>query len=249
MIKVLIVDDEINALETLGELIALYHSKVEICSQCNTIASTVEAIKIHQPDIVFLDVEMGKENGFDLFEYFPDPDFKVVFTTGHQQYAIQAFRFAALDYLLKPIQSRLLAEVFKKAEAMLENEKLSIKINSFLHNIGNTAKNNKRIILKTADSVHMVELGDILYCEADGGYTNFYFSDKSRIMVSSTLGDYEDLFRDHGFFRIHQSYLLNLSYFKRYEKADGGTAVLKDNSKLPVATRKKELLLQHIMQL
>jgi|SRR6218665_266593 len=249
MLKLILIDDEERIRLSIAQLLQLYHPEYEVVASCGSLSSAVEAIRQQPPDVVLIDVEIGQENGFDLFKAFPKPAFKVIFITAYQQYAIEAFRFAALDYLLKPIQADLLADALNRAGDELQRDKLNLRFDAFLHNISSPAKNNKRIVLKTAESIHLVELSDIMYCEANRGYTSFYLADKSRIMVSTTLGEYEDLFEACGYCRIHQSYLLNLNYFKRYDKADGGMAILKDNSKLPVATRKKELLLQRLSEL
>jgi len=249
MLKALLVDDEKNVTEALSQMLALYHPEIEVCACCHTLASAVTAIKEHEPALVLLDIELGAESGFDLFTHFPQPRFKVIFVTAHQQYAVQAFRFAALDYLLKPVHSDLLAEAVKKTTETIDREKINLNIDSFLHNIKTSSKKDKKIILKTAESIHLVNLNDILYCEANGGYTNFYMADKTRIMVTTTMGTYEDLFEDSDFCRIHQTYLLNLAHFKRYDKTDGGMVVLKDGTKLPVATRKKDTLLQRLSTL
>jgi two-component system LytT family response regulator len=156
---------------------------------------------------------------------FPSPAFKVIFITAYQEYAIQAFRFSALDYLLKPVDPDLLSQALKKAHDAIDREKVSLKIESFLYNMDDLSKGKKKVILKTADNIHVVSMQDIMYCEADRSYTHFYLADKTRIMVSTTLGDYEEMFTEHGFLRIHQSYLLNVSYIKRYEKGEGGKAV------------------------
>jgi two-component system, LytTR family, response regulator len=249
MLKLILIDDEERVRQSITQLLQLYHPEYEVVASCPSLSSAITAIRQQPPDVVLVDIEIGHENGFDLFTAFPKPSFKVIFITAYQQYAIQAFRFAALDYLLKPIQADLLADALKRAEDELQREKLNLRFDAFLHNINSPPKADKKIVLKTAESVHLVELKDIMYCEADRGYTNFYLADKSRIMVSTTLGEYEELFESCGYCRIHQSYLLNLSYFKRYDKADGGMAILKDNTKLPVATRKKELLLQKLSEL
>lgn len=249
MIKAIIIDDEDSVGEALVQLFSLKKIDIKVCQFCKSIDSAALAIRTHQPDILFLDVELGEENGFDIFKHFPSPSFKVIFLTGHQQYAVKAFRFATLDYILKPIDPDLLAESIKKAYQVIDKEKIALKIDSFLHNMSDFSKDSKKIILKTADAVHLIYLCDIMYCEADRSYTNFYLADKSRIMVSHNMGEYEELFSEHGFFRIHQSYLLNLNYFKRYEKSDGGKAILKDNTSLPVATRKKDQLLQLLVSL
>ncbi len=249
MLKVILVDDEQNVREAVSRLLELYHPEVKVCASCNSISSAIAAIKEHKPDILLLDIEIGNENGFDIFKHFPKPNFRVIFITAYQHYALQAFRFAALDYLLKPIGPALLSEALTKAIDMFDKEKITVKLDSFIHNMSDLSKDAKKIVLKTSDNIHLVNLRDIIYCEADRSYTTFYLADKSRILVSTTMGDYEELFNDYGFFRIHQSFLLNLNYFKRYEKSDGGKAVLTDNTNLPVATRKKDQLLQRLTNL
>lgn len=243
MLKLVIVDDEENVREALSLMLKLYHPDIQLCASCESVSAAVSAIREHHPDMVLLDIEIGNENGFDIFQHFPQPGFRVIFITAYQQYAVQAFRFAALDYLLKPVDPDLLAGALKKASEVIDQSKVSLKLESFIHNVTNISKNTKKIILKTADTIHLVNIFDIMYCEADRSYTYFYLADKSRIMVSTAMGSYEELFADCGFFRIHQSFLLNLHYFKRYEKGDGGKAILKDNTSLPVATRKKDQFL------
>ena len=249
MLKLILIDDEERVRLAITQILHLYHPEYEVVDSCSSLSSAITAIGQHPPDVLLIDIEIGHENGFDIFKAFPKPSFKVIFITAYQQYAIQAFRFAALDYLLKPIQADLLADTLKRADDELQREKLNLRLDAFLHNISSPPKADKKIVLKTAESIHLVELNSIMYCEADRGYTSFYLADKSRIMVSTTLGEYEELFGSCGYCRIHQSYLLNLSYFKRYDKADGGMAILKDGTKLPVATRKKDQLLQKLSEL
>lgn len=249
MLKLILIDDEDRVRLSIAQLLGLYHPEYDIAASCASLAAAIAAIRQHMPDVVLVDIKIGHENGFDLFKAFPKPDFKVIFITAHQQYATQAFRFAALDYLLKPIEAGLLADALKKAEDELQRDKLNLRLDAFIHNMNSHPKADKKIVLKTAESIHLLELKTIMYCEADRGYTNFYLADKSRIMVSTTLGEYEELFESCGYCRIHQSYLVNLHYFKRYDKADGGMAILKDNTRLPVATRKKDLLLQKLSEL
>lgn len=249
MLRILIVDDEKNAREALSGMIEQYNQNWQLVDACERVSDAVKAIGDHEPDVVLLDIKMGRESGFDLFKYFPRPKFKVIFITAYQQYALQAFRFAALDYLLKPVSPSHLTEALNKASDASDLGKLSLKIGSFLHNMSADAAGSKKVVLRTSDNIHLVELNDIMYCEAVRNYTNFYLSDDSRIMVSKTIGGYEDLFSDAGFFRIHMSYLLNFRYLKRYEKGDGGKVILKNGKSLPLATRKKDQFLARLISL
>jgi two-component system LytT family response regulator len=243
MLKIIIVDDEANVRQALGQMLRLFSEDTQLIGSYSNVAAAVKAIREDKPDIVLLDIEIGKDNGFDVLKHFPSPGFKVIFITGYQQYAVQAFRFAALDYLLKPVDPDQLSDAIKKAFDAVDREKFSLKIDSFIHNMGTMANKAKKIILRTADNMHIVNLNDIMYCESERSYTTFFLADKTKVMVSQTLGDYEDMFNEYGFMRIHKSYLINLQFIKRYEKGDGGTVILNGNISLPVATRKKEQLL------
>lgn len=248
-LKILIADDEDNVREAIGQMVKLYCNEASVVAEAGSVSTAIKAIESYQPDVVLLDIDMKDGTGFDVLKKFPSPTFKVIFITAFQEYAVQAFRFSALDYLLKPLDPDLLMKAIKKAHDVIDRDKISLKIDSFLYNMDTLSKGSKKIILKTADNIHVVNMQDIVYCEADRSYTNFYLSDKSRIMVSTTLGDYEELFAEYGFLRIHQSYLLNVSYMKRYEKGDGGKAILSGDISLPVATRKKDQLLQLLSKL
>ncbi len=249
MLKLLIADDEQNVREALSRMVALYNANIKLVAATDSVSTTINAIKEHEPDLVLLDIEMKEGSGFDVLRHFPAPSFKVIFITAFQQHAVQAFRFSALDYLLKPVDPELLSEALTKAVDSLDREKLSLKIESFMFNMDTMSKGMKKIILKTANNIHVVNLHDIVYCEADRSYTNFYLADKSRIMVSSTLGHYEDMFENYGFLRIHASFLVNIDYVKRYEKGEGGRVILTTDAHLPVAARKKEHLLQLLARL
>lgn len=248
-LKLLIVDDEKNVREAIAHMVCNFMTGYELVGACADTSSAVKLINNFHPDIVLLDIELGNDNAFSLFEYFPNPEFKVIFITGYQQYAVKAFRFSAVDYLLKPVDPDLLEIALNKAKDIIHNERLTFKIDVLLQNLSGSDKKSKRIVLKTADKIHIVNLEDVMYCEANRGYTTFNLADKSNIVVSNTLGEYEELFNEFGFIRIHQSYLLNLSYLKRYDKSDGGSVILKDNTRVPVATRKKELLFEAISKM
>src|ERR1700752_5243992 len=177
MIKLLIADDEENVREALGSMVKLYSTDIKIVDSVNSVASAIKSISQHKPDVVLLDIEMKDGTGFDVLKQFPSPAFKVIFITAYQQYAVEAFRFSALDYLLKPVDPDLFTEAIRKATDIIDKEKISLKIDSFLYNMENISKGMKKIILKTSDNIHVVNLQDIIYCEADRSYTNFYLAD------------------------------------------------------------------------
>lgn len=248
MLKLVIADDVENIRESLSEMINLYCPGVKVAAMTSNVADTVKTLLTEQPDVLLLDVEMTDGTGFDVLKQFPDPKFKTIFITAYQHYSLEAFRFSALDYLLKPVDPVELQKAISKASDRIDIEKLSIKIESFLHNI-QAATSSKKIVLKTADNIHVVAISEILYCEADEGYTNFHLTDGSKILVSRTLAEYDEMLSSCGFVRIHQSYLININYIKRYEKGDGGKVIMNNNVSLPVATRKKDNLLQILNKL
>jgi two-component system LytT family response regulator len=249
MLKLLIADDEENVQETISAIVEKYCRGVSIVACTASVSATVKAIQQYEPEIVLLDIEMKEGTGFDVLKKITDPKFRIIFVTAYQEYAVEAFRFSALDYILKPIDQELLVQAIKKASESIDREKLSLKIDSFMFNMDHISKEMKKIALKTADNIHLVNLRDIVYCEADRSYTYFYLNDKSRVTVSSPLGQYEDLFNGYGFLRIHSSFLVNINYIKRYEKGDGGKVIIDDKTSLPVSTRKKEQLMQLLSKL
>jgi len=249
MTTILILDDELHAREALTSIIKNYATGFEVVATCSDLKSAKDAITQCRPDIVLLDIEMGDEIGLDILSYFPHHTFKLIFITAHQNYAVNAFRLSAVDYLLKPVDPDLLAEALNKAKAANDVEQLSSKLDHLLHNVALNGKKNKKVVLKTSDNIHVLNIEDIMYCKAERSYTKFYLADKNSILVSVALGEYESIFNDFNFIRIHQSYLLNIDYIKRYEKSDGGTVILKDGTSLPVAVRKKDYLISKLRTL
>ncbi len=249
MLNIIIADDVDNIRESLSEMIRQYSTDTKIVAATNNVAATIDAIKQHSPDVVLLDVEMGDGTGFDVLKQFPSPSFKVIFVSAYQNHAIEAFKFSALDYLLKPVDPNELIKAIHTASDKIDRDKLSLKIDSFLSNIENISKGPKKITLKTSDNIYIVNIHDIIFCESDHSYTKFHLNNSSHIMVSRGLGDYDELLSPYNFMRIHQSYLVNLNFVSRYEKGDGGKIILSNNTNLPVATRKKERLMQILSKL
>ncbi|MCD6066396.1 MAG: DNA-binding response regulator [Bacteroidetes bacterium] len=239
MLRAVVIDDIDTIRNKNIDLIKEYCPNVAIMAEANDVKSGIEVIKKYLPDLVFLDVEMPDGTGFDLLQQLKPINFKVIFITGFQDFAIKAFRFSAIDYLLKPIEPSDLIEAVKKAEETLSKEMLELKFASLFTNI-ERPKDLQKLVLKTTDKLYSVNIQDIVHCEADRNYTTFYFTDASKLVVSTTLKEYETLLSPFGFFRPHQSHLINMLYFDHLVKADGGTIVMKDKTKVPLATRKKE---------
>lgn len=248
MFKVVIADDVQDIRESLEKMLSAYCPEAQVVASADGVSSAVAAIKKHSPDVVLLDVEMKDGTGFDVLRQFPMARFKVIFVTAYQQYSLDAFRFSALDYLLKPVDPDLLVQAVNKAADVLDREKLALKIDSFLHNMQETTKGQKKIVLRTIDNIYVVPVNEIVYCEADQSYTTFHLHDRSRIVVTRSLSEFDELLAPYQFVRIHQSFLVNVAFIKRLNKADN-TLLLSDGAVLPVSVRKKDQLLQVLASL
>jgi len=245
MIRAVIVDDHAEARAALAGDIADINAGVTIVAQAHSVKTAIEAINLHQPDLVFLDIHLDDGNGFQVLEGVKKYDFKVIFTTGSGDFALKAIKFSAVDYLLKPIDTDELEAALKKISKP-EPSQGNASIELLIENLKNLNQAPKRIALSSADRIHMVEIKDIVRCESQSNYTLFHMIDQKKILVTRTLKEYEEMFDQQGFLRVHHSHLINLVYMKEYIKADGGYALMADNSKIPVAVRKKDDLLKKI---
>jgi two-component system LytT family response regulator len=198
------------------------------------------------PQVVFLDIQLNDGTGFDILEKLKQKNGEIktniVFITAHEQYAIKAFRFSALDFLLKPVDPDDLQKVIAKINAEIEKNNSFSHIDLLLENIRKKVDNFKRIALSNSDGIHLFEVNDIIRCESEDNYTKFFIKNAKPVLISKTLKDYEELLSEHGFERIHQSHLINLNYLKSYIKKDGGYVIMQDDIHLPISQRKKERL-------
>lgn len=237
MKKVLIIDDEKPTRDFIKRLIDSYHFEVEVFTDGENVATGIDAIKRLQPDLVILDIQMPDGNGFDVLKSISAINFEVIFITAFQEYAIQAIKFSALDYILKPIDSKELKQAIDNALNTILRKTDDSQLNVLQHNMQLNAK--RKLILKTQESVHIVEIDDIIRCEADKNYTLFYFTNIKKILVSRTLKDFDVLLTGLTFFRAQQSHLINLNYVERYDRQDG-TIIMKDGSAIPLSLARKE---------
>jgi two-component system LytT family response regulator len=240
MLRAIVIDD-VDSIRTKNiDLIKAHCPNIAIIGQANSVKSGISLIKQIVPDLVFLDVEMPDGTGFDLLQMLNPIQFKVIFITGYEDFAIRAFRFSAIDYLLKPLDPVELVEAVNKAQESLNKEVLELKLNTLFSNL-ERPKNLQKLVLKTAEKIYSVNIQDIINCESDKNYTTFYFINAPKLVVSTTLKEYETLLKPFNFFRAHQSHLINMLYFDHFIKTDGGnTIVMKNKNKIPLATRKKE---------
>jgi two-component system LytT family response regulator len=245
MITALLIDDDDNLRAGMKSLLSRYAPEIAIMGEADSVKTGTELLLKTDPQVVFLDIHLGDGSGFDLLEEVNKRgklNSQIVFITAHEQYAIKAFRFSALDFLLKPVDPDELEKVISKIKNVLVKSESVAHIDLLLENIRKKVDNFKRIALSTADGIHLFEISDIIRCESEDNYTKFYIKNNKPVMISKTLKEYEDLLTEHGFERIHQSHLINLAYLKSYIKKDGGYVVMADNSNLPISQRKKERL-------
>lgn len=236
MITALIVDDEADARSTLKSFVASYCPKVKILDEATGVADAYRKIHALAPDLVFLDIQMEDGTGFDLIEKVRHPPFAVIFTTAFDNYAVKAFKYAAIDYLLKPIDPDELIEAISKV-------KMNLKGNAERwDHLMDVKSSNKldRITLSSHDSYTVVKLDNILRLESDSNYTHFFLTTKEKITVPKSLKEFEDMLPHDRFFRTHQSHIINLDYVKKFVKEEGGYVVMEDGSEVLVARRRKE---------
>jgi two-component system LytT family response regulator len=246
MITALLIDDDDNLRNGMQSLLLRYAPEIQIVGQANSVKTGVEAMEHLQPQVVFLDIQMTDGTGFDVLEQIAQRNGKstshIVFITAHEQYAIKAFRFSALDFLLKPVDPEELQKVIEKIKNVLVKNDDYSHIDLLLENIRKKVDNFKRIALSNSDGIHLFEVSDIIRCESEDNYTKFFIKNSKPILISKTLKEYEELLTEHGFERIHQSHLINIAYLKSYIKKDGGYVVMADDSNLPISQRKKDRL-------
>ena len=246
MLRAIVVDDVEVIRKKNIEVIKINCPNITIIGESDNVENGVRLIKQLTPDIVFLDVEMTDGTGFDLLQRLKPINFKVIFITGYEDFAIRAFRFSAIDYLLKPVDPNELIDAVKKVEESLSNEISNLKFNTLFANL-ERSKDLQKMILKTSDKIYSVNIQDIVSCESDKNYTTFHFINSPMLVVSTNLKEYERLLQPFNFFRTHQSHLINMLYFDYFIKSDGGnTIIMKDKRNIPLSIRKKEEFLAFI---
>ncbi len=234
----IVVDDIPEALELLINDIEKNHPEIEIIGKATSVVEASKLLQKRKPDILFLDIMLGDGTGFDILEIIPNLNSKVIFVTASDEYAIKAFKFAAIDYILKPYSLEDLEKAINKAKAQIQPGKEQLNVLKQL--VTQPDIKPKRLSLHTSEKIIIVNIKDIIRCNSDNNYTIFYLNDKSKILVSKTLKYYSDILKEVNFLRVHQSHLVNKSYIKEFIKSDGGYLILNDSSNIPVSARKKK---------
>ena len=249
MLRTIIVDDEPNARQVIRNILELYCDRVEVVGEAENVQQGLALIKDQKPDLVLLDIRMPDGTGFDLLSKAKGLNFRFIIITAYEQYAIQAIKRSALDYIMKPINANELIEAIEHAvitEYSSKNEQE--KLDTYFYNLQKNVDEH-RVILNTHTSIYAVKIKEIVRCMADKNYTDVFLWNGKYITLSKTLKDFEEMLTEYGFFRVHQSHLINIRYIELYEKGLGGTVMMSDGSKVPVSSRRKEMFLKLMEQL
>lgn len=238
--KVFLVDDEQKSVDTLTKVLLTFFEGVAVVGTANTVEEAFEGISASKPDLVFLDIEMGKESGFQLLERFDQIDFKVAFVTAHEEFALKAIKFSALDYLIKPASIQELKTVLEKVGSSAKPEGDQQKIKHMFGNflIGN--KSEHKITLAVAEGYEFIPVKNILYLRAEGSYTDFYLTNGNKLTTSKNLKFFEGVLEGYGFYRIHNSTVINLTYIKRFNRTAGGSVVMENEEEFSISKSRKD---------
>jgi two-component system LytT family response regulator len=241
-IRSIIIDDEPNNIENLRILLNQYCPEISIAATAINTDSGIEAINAFQPDLIFLDIQMPGKSGFDLLKAFTGINFEIIFITAYDQYGIQAIKFSALDYLLKPININELKLAVEKARHKIIAKQKDYNIVNLLEYIKLGNKEIPKIALPTLQAILYVRVDDIIRCEASNNYTLFYLQNGEKVLVCKTLKEFSELLTPHNFIRTHQSHLVNLHFVKSFLREDGGTLLLTDQTKVPISRQNRDMV-------
>ena len=244
MMKAIIIDDETSGRKAVKNYIVKYTSEIEIIDEADNVKNGLFSILSYKPDIVFLDINMPDGTGFDLLQKLPAINFKIIFITAYEEYAIRAFKYCAIDYLLKPLNPDDFVAAITKLKSENKFNEIEQKVELLLKNKVKLEK----IALPTASGLKLIYLADIIRCESDNNYTFFHLKNKTKLLVSRTLKEYDELLTSEGFYRCHKSHLINVNYIKEYLNGEGGSIILEDGSHIDVSRRKKEGLMKLLTQ-
>ena len=240
MLRAIIIDDEKSSRNGLRQKLVNHCPEVNIIGECENGEDGIKSIEANKPDIIFLDVEMPRMNGFTMLQQLQQHDFEIIFITAYDHYAIKAIKYSALDYLVKPVEIADLQSAVERASEKRKKDSGNMALETLLHNLINKEKEHHRIAIPSMEGLQFVETGNIIYLEANSNYTNFYLSNNKKITVSKTLKDFEELLPTSLFIRIHHSFIININCIEKYIKGEGGQVLMKNGATLDVARRKKE---------
>jgi two-component system, LytTR family, response regulator len=247
MIRAIIIDDEQHCSDRLSSLLREDQShSLKVEGSFQTVEDGLKAIHALHPDLIFLDLQLQDKTGFDLLRQIHEIDFEIIFTTAYEKYAVQAFKFSAIDYLLKPVDREDLKAAIGRLSDKIHKINASKKIDTLIHNLHGASK---RICVPVVTGLVFLQVNDIIRCQSDVNYTTLYLRDRQKLVVAKTLKEFEELLTDYNFFRVHNSHLINLAYIKNYNKGKGGFLTMTDQSIVEVSTRRKEEFMKKLSEL
>lgn len=250
MISAIIIDDEKNNIKNLEGLLHKHCPEVQIVASAFNAEQGCELINQFKPELIFLDIQMPGKNGFDMLQSLSHRDFEVVFVTAFDQFGIQAIKFSAIDYLLKPVNSSELVSAVEKANTAIIKKNENTRLENLINLLQNRQhKNVHRLALPTSKETKFVTTEDIIRCESSNSYTSFFLTGGDKIIVSKPIFEYEELLKDYGFIRCHQSHLVNISRVSSFLKEDGGYLLLNNGNKIPVSRSKKDIVLKELVSI
>ena len=248
-IRAIIVDDEPRGQNALLKLLEQNCPDVEVISTCSSADEAIERIRELHPDLLFLDIAMPGKTGLDLLQEIGESDFEIIFITAHNNYMVQAFQFSAVDYLLKPVEESLLTAAVKRAQKRIESKSGNKPLETFLHNIQEKGGAHKmKLCIPSLKGFRVINIKDIIFCEANGNYTQFHLLGQPPVLVSKPIHEYDSLLEDSNFIRVHKSFLVNLEHIKEYIRGEGGSIILANGQEVEVSRRKKEILISRMKE-
>jgi two-component system, LytTR family, response regulator len=250
MIKTILADDEARGLNSLKKMLEQHCPEVKVIAECSNADSAIEKINLLEPQLVFLDISMPGKTGFDLLNELETVNFEIIFVTAHNEYSLQAFKYSAVDYLIKPVDEDLLIESVKRAEKKIADKHSVSTVETFLYNLQKIqTPHEMKLCIPSLKGFQVINLADIIYCEAETSYTNFHLSNGQQLLASKNISEYEALLQNTTFYRIHKSFLVNLSHIKEYQRGEGGTVLLSNDREIEVSRRKKEFFMAKMKEL
>jgi two-component system LytT family response regulator len=248
MIKAVIIDDDAQMRELNGRLLNDNFPDINIVGEADGVESGIELISLKQPDLVLLDIEIKGGTGFNVLQKVKPYNFKLIFITGFNDFAIKAFKFSAIDYILKPVNEFEFTQAVERALTQISSEDAEKQYDNFLEHFEKKTQSRK-IVLRTAEAMHLVDIANIMYCKSDNSYTTFIMDNANDIIVSRAMKEYAPLLDEFGFVRPHQSFLVNVKFINKIDKSDGGFVILNNGKEIPVSARRKQALFVALEQI
>ena len=250
MMRTILVDDEQRGINSLRKMLEQHAADVEIVAECLDANSAKEKFFQCTPDLVFLDISMPGKSAFDLLNEMEVINFEIIFVTAHNDYIMQAFKYSAVDYLMKPVDEDLLSDAIRRASRRINQNDTSRNVNTLIYNLQKLqTPHEMKLCIPSLKGFQVINLADVIYCEAVSSYTIFHLVDNHQIMASRSMIEYELLLDNSTFCRIHKSFLVNLVHIKEYQKGEGGTVILTNNKEVEVSRRKKEIFISRMKEL